>query len=122
MRRLEKIIAISVHEYLHGSFGSRVVAKLRDVGLQMESIESPDVGSTGLLSGKVLVVTGKLKSHTRDEIESLIQAHGGRATSSVSKKTDYLVAGEKAGSKLTKAEKLGIQVLSEEDFERMVGI
>jgi len=65
-------------------------------------------------------VTGKLEKYTRDEIHELVSRHGGRASSSVSKNTAYLVAGEKAGSKLAKAEELGVQVLSEADFEALL--
>jgi DNA ligase (NAD+) len=65
-------------------------------------------------------VTGTLVNRTREEIEALIAAGGGRAASSVSKKTDYLVAGDKAGSKLDKAHALGVKVLSEEEFEQLL--
>jgi DNA ligase (NAD+) len=63
-----------------------------------------------------------LKHYKREEIEALIQKLGGRAAGSVSKKTDYLVAGDEAGSKLEKAQKLGVTVLSEEEFQRLVGL
>ena len=72
------------------------------------------------LLDKTLVVTGKLTKYTREEIEALIKKHGGKAGASVSGKTDFLVAGEKAGSKLKKAEALGIPVISEDDFERII--
>ena len=68
----------------------------------------------------LLVVTGTLSKHSRDQIEELITLHGGRAASSISQKTDYLVAGEKAGSKLEKAKDLGVKVLSESDFEKLI--
>ncbi|MEZ6116473.1 MAG: BRCT domain-containing protein [Pirellulaceae bacterium] len=61
-----------------------------------------------------------LTRYTRDEIHELIAQHGGKASSSVSAKTDYLIAGEKAGSKMSKAEKLGVTILSEADFESLV--
>ena len=70
--------------------------------------------------GKVFVVTGKLDKYSRDEIQNLIEQYGGKTSSSVSKKTDYVLAGEDAGSKLTKAESLGVTVISEEDFENMI--
>ena len=66
------------------------------------------------------VVTGKLKNATRDEIHDRIKALGGKAASRISKRTSYLVAGEKAGSKLAKAEDLGVAVLSEEEFESLL--
>ena len=73
-----------------------------------------------VFAGKTFVVTGKLTKYTRDEIEQLIEAHGGRVSSSVSKKTDYLIAGEQAGSKLAKAQQLGVQLLDEQQFERLL--
>jgi DNA ligase (NAD+) len=75
----------------------------------------------GVLAGKTLVVTGTLPQFSREEIEEMIHQLGGKATSSVSKKTDYVVAGEKAGSKLDKAKQLGVRVLNEEEFLRLVG-
>ena len=74
------------------------------------------------LEGLTLVVTGTLSNRSRNEVKALIAEHGGKAGSSVSSKTDYLVAGEKAGSKLTKAEELGVKVISESDFESMIGL
>ena len=73
-----------------------------------------------VLEGKTLVVTGTLQRYSRDEIQELIARHGGRAASSVSKKTDYVVAGEKAGSKLAKARELGVPVLTEDEFEALL--
>ncbi|MEX2176570.1 MAG: BRCT domain-containing protein [Pirellulaceae bacterium] len=73
------------------------------------------------LSGKTIVVTGTLKNYSREEIQEAIQMHGGRAGSSVSKKTDFVLAGEEAGSKLEKATKLGVAVITEEEFERLIG-
>ena len=86
----------------------------------MESTAAPPRRRRAKLEGKTLVVTGTLTKYTRDEIEELIAQHGGHAASSVSKKTDYLVAGEKAGSKLEKAKELGVKVLSEEEFEKLI--
>jgi DNA ligase (NAD+) len=76
--------------------------------------------ATGKLAGKTLVVTGTLTNFSRDEIQDLIRQHGGKAASSVSKKTDYVVAGESAGSKLTKAQELGVKILSEDDFQKLI--
>jgi len=72
-------------------------------------------------AGKTFVLTGALTKYTRSEATALIEKYGGKASSSVSKKTDYVIAGEDAGSKLTKAESLGITIISEDDFEQMIG-
>ena len=66
------------------------------------------------------VLTGSLEKYTREEASSIIEKYGGKTSSSVSKKTSYVLAGEEAGSKLTKAQKLGITIISEEEFEKMV--
>jgi DNA ligase (NAD+) len=89
------------------------------------SAEAPAVGASaepveGPLSGKTLVVTGTLPGYSRSEAEEAIRAAGGHPASAVSAKTDYLVAGDKAGSKLAKAEKLGVAVLDEEGFRRVL--
>jgi DNA ligase (NAD+) len=115
------IIAKSVYEFLHGSYGKTTVEQLREAGVLMEATEPAVPPAGNQLEGKSIVVTGTLHKYSRDEIHELIQSHGGRASSSVSKKTDYVVAGEKAGSKLAKAKKLGIHVLSEDEFESLIG-
>ena len=74
------------------------------------------------LAGKTFVLTGTLSRYTRDQAAALIAGEGGKTSSSVSKKTDYVLAGENAGSKLTRAESLGIPILSEEEFETMLGL
>ena len=73
------------------------------------------------LEGKTIVVTGTLRNYTRDSIKERIKELGGRASSSVSSKTDYLLAGENAGSKLAKAEQLGVSIITEADLEKMAG-
>lgn len=115
------IIARSVYEFLHSEHGREIIEDLRRVGVQMNSLSAASDAAPGPLAGKTLVVTGTLTKYSRDEIEDLIRQHGGRAASSVSKKTDYLVAGEKAGSKLDKAQALGVVVIDEAEFERLIG-
>jgi NAD-dependent DNA ligase len=80
----------------------------------------PPAPSGGVLSGQTVVVTGTLMNHDRKSIEALIARHGGKAAASVSKNTSLVVAGDDAGSKLAKARELGVRVVSEEDFEKML--
>jgi DNA ligase (NAD+) len=115
------VIAKSVYEYLHGDYGSRTIDELKRQGVNMEAPITVKKSAPGVLAGKTLVVTGTLQRYARDEIEELIAQLGGRAASSVSKKTDYLVAGEKAGSKLDKAQSLGVAVFSEDEFDKLIG-
>ena len=70
--------------------------------------------------GKIFVLTGSLEKFTRKEAEDIIEKFGGKTSGSVSKKTDYVLAGEEAGSKLIKAQTLGIDIISEDDFENMI--
>lgn len=115
------IIAKSVYQYLHGEYGQATVDELTQLGLKMDAPRLPKpVSGKGKLAGKTLVVTGTLQKYSRDDIEELIVRHGGRPASSVSKNTDYVVAGEKAGSKLEKAQSLGVPVISEEEFEKLL--
>ncbi|MEM9185441.1 MAG: NAD-dependent DNA ligase LigA [Planctomycetota bacterium] len=116
-------IARSLHAFLHSHAGQAVVDELRAAGVRLDAdaAEATIPAAGGALSGKTLVVTGTLAGYSRDAIQDLIRQHGGKASSSVSKSTDYLVAGEKAGSKLAKANSLGVAVLSEADFRRLVG-
>ncbi len=119
VREIGPVIAQSVHDFLHGEFGRKAVGDLRAAGVKMEATRQ--AGGSRALEGKTLVVTGMLKKYKRDEIEALIARHGGRAASSVSKKTDYLLAGEEAGNKLAKAKELGVKVITEEEFEGLIG-
>jgi DNA ligase (NAD+) len=114
------VIAKSVYDFLHSDFGQRVIAELKEAGVNMTAPKSTKRAEGGPLQGKTLVVTGTLTKYKRDEIEELIAKLGGRASSSVSKKTDYLVAGTEAGSKLTKAEQLGVKVLTEAEFDQLI--
>jgi DNA ligase (NAD+) len=112
--------AESIYNFFHSPAGEKLVEELRGHGVKMtEEVQKPKGSS---LAGKTLVVTGTLAKYKRNEIEALIKQHGGKATGSVSKKTDYVVAGADAGSKLDKAKELGVPVLSEEGFEKLIGL
>jgi len=113
------IIAESLFEYIHSDAGREVLADLTQVGVNMESTEFIDADG-GVLAGKIIVVTGTLTRFTRTEVQGLIEMHSGKVSSSISSKTDFLVAGDKAGSKLSKAKKLGVRILSEEEFENIL--
>ncbi|MCF6284625.1 MAG: NAD-dependent DNA ligase LigA, partial [Candidatus Hydrogenedentes bacterium] len=116
------IVAQSVLDFFDTPANQKLVLRLRDCGLCLTEVQ-PVIIEDGdnPIAGKVFVVTGKLSRFTRDEIHSHIKERGGKAAGSVSKKTDYLVAGEKAGSKLKKATALGVTILTEEDFQQLLG-
>jgi DNA ligase (NAD+) len=112
--------AESVYNYFHGLAGEELITSLRAAGVKMTE-DVPTNTSPGLLDGKTVVVTGTLVRYKRADIEKRIADLGGKAGSSVSKNTDFVVAGADAGSKLAKATALGIKVLSEDEFEQMIG-
>jgi DNA ligase (NAD+) len=111
-------IADSVIEFFGEESEQQIIKRLREAGLQFES-EGGDPGSNKF-EGMTFVLTGNLESFTRREAKELIEARGGKASGSVSKKTTYVVAGEAAGSKLDKAKDLGVEVLDEEAFKSML--
>lgn len=117
------ILAQHVHDYFHSDIGKGTVRELKELGVRLSEDRKPAPAAKGLadLSGKTFVVTGTLERYGREEIEQLIKDLGGKATGSVSKKTDYVVAGENAGSKLSKAQDLGVPIISEGEFEKMIG-
>lgn len=123
VEEIGQVIAESVHKFLHSEIGETTIRGLADAGVKMHEDQQQAISSTaatGVLAGKTLVVTGTLVKYKRDEIEALIESLGGRAASSISKNTDYLVVGENAGSKLAKAQQLGITILSEVEFQELV--
>jgi DNA ligase (NAD+) len=114
-------IAASVYRFLHDAHGIAIIERLLEVGVDMtEQKAAQESTSDSKIAGKTIVVTGTLVRFTRDEIKELIEKLGGRASDSVSKKTDFVVAGEKAGSKLEKAQSLGVTVLTEDDFAKLI--
>jgi DNA ligase (NAD+) len=114
-----EITAKNIADFFARAETKKVLKRLADAGVNMKSLAEPPRG-VGTLAGKTLVVTGTLKNYSRPEIEEKIASLGGRAASSVSRKTDYLLAGESPGSKLDKARKLGVKVISEEEFDKLV--
>jgi DNA ligase (NAD+) len=113
------IIAKSVFDFCRSEEGSQVFEQLRHAGVLLSTSQEDSVDRSGVFANKTLVVTGTLVHYSRDEIERLIGKLGGKASGSVSKNTDFLVAGEAAGSKLQKAKELGVRILSEEEFRQM---
>lgn len=113
------VIAASVHEWFSSDYGKQTVAGLRNAGVRLDVPDSERI-TEGPLTGQTLVVTGSLERFTRQEAEAAIVRAGGRASGSVSKKTDYVVAGAEAGSKLDKATKLGVPVIDEATFEKLL--
>ena len=111
------ISAHCVYEYFRQTHNQQVVQKLKAAGVNMEQeiVTAPKEGLP--LSGQTVVITGTLPDMSREEAAQLIQANGGKVTGSVSKKTTFLLAGENAGSKQTKAETLGIPILTLEELQ-----
>jgi DNA ligase (NAD+) len=109
-------VAAGLQRYFVEGEGAAVLRELADAGVEAELPEPRAVADAGPLTGKTLVVTGTLEGFSRGEAEEAIRAAGGKPAGSVSKNTDYLVAGENAGSKLAKAESLGVPVLDEAGF------
>jgi DNA ligase (NAD+) len=119
IRDIGPTIAKSVVDYFSSDENIKLINSLKEEGVNtiyLKEVSSDDT----LFSGKTFVLTGSLENFTRDEAKNRIEALGGKASSSVSKKTDYVIAGSEAGSKLTKARDLGITILSEEEFINML--
>lgn len=111
-----EITAESLCRWLESAQSRHLIARLREAGVNMTQ---PDEQLSHRLEGRTFVITGTLEKRSRQEMTQFIQQHGGKVTGSVSKKTDYLVAGEDAGSKLQKARELGVPVLTEGELEAM---
>ena len=119
--RLEDIGPIasnSIREFFLQEQTIVLIQRLKQAGVNMEYQE--EVAEDNRFEGKTFVLTGTLGKYTRGEASNIIEKFGGKTSSSVSKKTDYVLAGEEAGSKLTKAQNLGVTILSEEEFEELI--
>ncbi len=111
-------IAESVYDFFHTKSNLQMVEKLRKAGLNFEM--EVTANASNKLEGLTFVVTGTLEKYKREEVEELIETLGGKAASSVSKKTSYVLAGAEAGSKLKKAESLGVKVIDEAEFDKLI--
>ena len=112
-------VAVAVHTYLNDENNWAKIVALKEIGLQFEAEETEEEEiEDNPIKGKSFLATGKLEKYKRNDIKDIILAKGGNYLSGVTKKLDYLIAGEKAGSKLSKAEELGVRVLTEEEFEK----
>ncbi|MBO5348586.1 MAG: NAD-dependent DNA ligase LigA [Clostridia bacterium] len=113
-----EITAKSIYEFFREEQSIDLINKLKEAGVNMESLE--EESSDNRFEGQTFVLTGALSKYTRDEASDIIEKLGGKISGSVSKKTAYVLAGEDAGSKLTKAQNLGVTVITEEEFEEMI--
>lgn len=113
-----EITARSIYEFFKQNQTKDLITRLKKANVNMNLREKEN--NDNRFEGMTFVLTGSLEEYTRDEASSIIESFGGKTSSSVSKKTNYVLAGEEAGSKLTKAESLGIKIITEEDFKEMI--
>ncbi len=118
MDDIGEIMANSIVEFFEQEQTKDLIKKLKDAGVNTETLEEESEDER--FAGKTFVLTGTLESFSRKEAEDIIERFGGKTSSSVSKKTDFVLAGEEAGSKLTKAQNLGVTIISEEQFKEMI--
>jgi DNA ligase (NAD+) len=121
IHEIGETVAVSVFNFFRNPRNQDLITRLKNAGVNMNIDEASTADFDERFVGKTFVLTGKLERFTRDDAARLIEQRGGRVASSVSKKTDYVVAGSDAGSKLTKAESLGVKVLDESEFAALVG-
>lgn len=118
VREVGPKIAESVYDFFHSKPNLQLIDRLRKAGLTFEAEETGNASSK--FEGLTFVLTGTLEKYKREEAQAIIESMGGKVSSSVSKKTNFVLAGAEAGSKLDKAESLGVKVLSEDEFEKMI--
>jgi DNA ligase (NAD+) len=112
-------IAISLHHYFQDSANLALIQRLKEIGLSFEIIKKEQASS--VLTGKILVVSGTFETFSRDELKELIERNGGKVGSSVSSKTDFLIAGANMGpAKLKTASNLGVTMISENEFIKLI--
>jgi len=118
VKEIGPIVGESIYNFFHDEKNLKVLEKLKKGGLKFPQMKVKAKATP--LSGKTFVLTGSLGILTRDEAERIIEDLGGRVSSSVSKNTDYLVAGKEPGSKLDKAKELGIKTIDEDEFKKLI--
>jgi DNA ligase (NAD+) len=111
------VVASRIRTFFDEAHNREVILRLKDAGVHWKESEPRSAPKDGRLAGKTFVLTGTLAAMTRDEAKDRIQALGGKVTGSVSKKTDFVIFGDKAGSKLSKAQQLGVETLDEKQFQ-----
>jgi DNA ligase (NAD+) len=115
------VMAASIHDFFRNPRNQKLLEELKAAGLNMTSATpARHAAATGPFAGKTVVVTGTLEKFSRDEAQEALRRAGATVAGSVSKKTDYLVVGAEAGSKLDKAQKLGVKTLTEAEFRSML--
>lgn len=120
VHEIGEVIARSVVDFFQSPRGRKILAEVQRRNLDFRPASGTTAKANQSLTGKTFVVTGTLEKYKRDEIHALIEAHGGKTSGSVSSKTDFLIAGADAGSKLAKAQSLGVRILSEQEFEALL--
>lgn len=113
------VTAKNIVDFFSEEANRAMIDELKNSGLTMEETVAQDTGGGDEIRGKIFVLTGKLERYKRAEAEEIIASRGGIAKGSVTKATDYVIVGEKSGSKLAKAQELGVKILSEADFEKI---
>ena len=115
-----EIMAESVYQYFQLDESKKLVEEIKSLGINTENLSAPkNIDESNPFFNKTFVITGTLPNYKRTEAAEIIESMGGKVSSSVSKKTDFVLAGEEAGSKLTKAQSLGIKIIDESEFESM---
>jgi DNA ligase (NAD+) len=114
------VVAARIRDFLDEEHNLQIITRLQELGVHWKDEDPMQAAEDGPLSGKSFVITGTLPGMTRDEAKVLIQSNGGKVTGSVSSKTSYLLAGEKAGSKLAKAQKLDVRVIDTDGLMALI--
>lgn len=112
------IVANSIREFFEQEQTKDLISRLKQAGVNTQRLKEDDEDER--FTGKTFVLTGSLENFSREEASNIIEKFGGKTSSSVSKKTSYVLAGEDAGSKLTKAQNLGVTIITEQEFADMI--